>query len=119
MNPVPISLMRAPGAMLVLNQLLESPSVADLDQDLVLVELPGEVFIDVSWYPENDLSGTYHVTAFRRNDWDHPLDVAEAKTARGAALLVEMMAERYASPISPISCSQESVSDYFHSPATV
>ena len=76
MNPVPICLERAPGARLILNNLFASGSTADLDQDLVLVELPGQVFIDVSWYPEHEIPGHFYVTVFERNKWDAPLNKA-------------------------------------------
>jgi hypothetical protein len=92
-DQIPINLAKAPGAKLILNNLVASPSAADLDQDLVLVELPEGAFIDVSWYPENESPGAYYVTVFRRGDWEHPLDSAEARTPQGAALLVEMMAD--------------------------
>jgi hypothetical protein len=103
MDPsVLIDLAKAPGAKLILNNLVASPSNFDLDQDLVLVELPGGIFIDVSWSPEHESAGAYHVTIFRHGDWDHPLDSAEARTPQRAALLVGMMAERHARRVVPI-----------------
>jgi len=38
--------------------------VASLTQDMLEVELPGDVFIDVGWYPEHDPAGGYVIMAF-------------------------------------------------------
>lgn len=102
MNPVHIDLTTAAGARLALNSLFDSPDPIYLDQDLVLVELPGDRFIDVSWLPAGDTSGTYHVTVFRRNDWDNPIRLGEANTASSAARLVEYLAEEYARSFQPV-----------------
>jgi hypothetical protein len=95
MNAVPIDLASAPGARLVSNSLIPTTDPAFLDQDLVLVELPAGLFIDVSWYPEHDLAGKYYVTVFRHGEWESPLDEGEAKCAQEAAALVELLAERH------------------------
>jgi len=126
MSSVLISLMRAPGARLILNNLLTSMSTADLDQDLVLVELPGQIFIDVSWYPENDPHGHFYVTVFEQNRWDAPFAEARADSAIKAAFLVEMLAERFMaeSPsqqsrgVGPISCSQQIDKTYIYVPVS-
>ena len=35
----------------------------ELNQDLLTVILPNDVMIEVSWYPENDPSGCFHIVA--------------------------------------------------------
>jgi hypothetical protein len=107
MNPIPIHLESAPGAKLILNSLCASTDPAYLDQDMVLVELPGAIFIDVSWSPEHDRSGAYFVTVFRRDAWESPLDVAEATDPLLAARLVEEFAQQHSLLSRPDSSSQE------------
>jgi hypothetical protein len=119
MNSVPIDLTYAPGARLVVNNLMASDSLADRDSDLVLVELPGGIFLDVSWYPENEVPGAYYVTVFRRNDWDNPLRTAEAKTPESAAWLVGLLSADFSVRVGPTSCSHETVGDFFIDSAAI
>ena len=45
---------------------LHAPSeLALLTQDMLEVELPNGVIIDVGWYPEHDPNGEYGVVAFQ------------------------------------------------------
>ncbi len=53
------------GGRVVSSSLYDSSAPAYLTQDLLLVALPGEIFIDVSWAPEHDPGGCYYVTVFR------------------------------------------------------
>ena len=51
----------------VLGALCDGENVADLDQDMVQIELPGEVVVDVGWYPDHDPHGEYRLIVFRGN----------------------------------------------------
>src|SRR5437764_1178466 len=53
------------GARVVSSSLYDSSDPAVLTQDLLLVALPGETYIDVSWAPEHDPGGFYYVTVVR------------------------------------------------------
>lgn len=36
----------------------------NLDQDMLQIELPGSIFIDVGWYPDLDQTGEYRLIVF-------------------------------------------------------
>ena len=67
-----------------------------MDQDVLAIELPNHICIDVGWYPENDPSGCYWVRVFQ-GDWDHQLldediqceDIGELKE------ILETLAEQF------------------------
>ena len=63
MNPVKLNLPRT--ARVVFNALTESPQPSRLTQDLLAIELGDGCYIDVSWHPEFDPTGTYTITVFR------------------------------------------------------
>ena len=102
MTTVPIDLTATPSARLIFNHLVTPATVDDLDSDLVLVELPGEIFLDVSWCPANQTPGCYLVTVYRRDQWDSPLGTAEAMTAEEAARLVGRLASEHSQTRRPI-----------------
>ena len=81
------------GARLVVNSLYDSKDPGFLTQDLMLVELPGKTYIDVSWFPEHDPSGAYLITVFRGHD---QITEAEAKTAYEAVNIVERLVAPHA-----------------------
>ena len=53
------------GAKVVVNSLFDSKEPGFLTQDLLLVELPGKTYIDVSWFPEHDPMGAYTISVLR------------------------------------------------------
>jgi hypothetical protein len=89
MNLLTPNLTNANGATIVVNSLFDSRDPGVLAQDLLLVELPGKTYIDVSWFPEHDPSGAYIITVFRGHD---QLVELEAKSASGAIQIVERLA---------------------------
>jgi hypothetical protein len=96
------NLSMAPGARVVVNSLYDSKDAGFLTQDLLLVELSGRTFIDVSWFPEHDPSGIYVITVFRGHD---EILEAEAKTAYEAVNIVESLAVAYSSALGNVSYS--------------
>lgn len=67
-----------------------------LTQDVMEVELSNGVVIDVGWYPEHDLSGTFVIRAFD-GDWDKQLiDPIERQDPNDVCEVVEQLAEELA-----------------------
>ena len=64
---------------LVYSALYDCQDPGVLTQDLLLVELPGKLYIDVSWFPEHDPSGWYTVSVF------HGACTAGARRHKGPA----------------------------------
>jgi hypothetical protein len=54
-----------PGAREMFNALYPTREPRYLTDDLYSVELPGDVFINVGWFPENDPSGAYEVCFYK------------------------------------------------------
>lgn len=83
-----------PGYKLIVNSLYDSTDPACLTADLMLVELSMGMFLDVSWCPEHDPSGSYYVTIFKG---DKEYGELRASTAKGALEIVESMTANDAS----------------------
>ncbi len=68
--------------------------LALLTQDMLEVELPNGVIIDVGWYPEHDPNGEYGIAVFQ----DHPDKPLEkpiyTKNLTDAIVAVETIAQR-------------------------
>lgn len=93
-----ISLHLPKSSSIVFNSLYPSSDPKLLVQDILLVKLPNDVFIDVGWYPEHDPNGRYVIHVFK-GDWNNqmlatPLGEPDANQV---ALRVENLAARYSS----------------------
>jgi hypothetical protein len=86
------------------NTLYYTSDPRHLTQDLLLVELPGGLFIDVSWFPEHDPRGAYHITLCR-NDWECKVDAWVTRSISDVISLVQGIAQRYGEPLGNYSCS--------------
>jgi hypothetical protein len=109
MNLLIPNLSRLPNARLVVSSLFDSKEPGFLTQDLLLVELPGKTYIDVSWFPEHDPSGDYIVTVFRGHD---QLCETETSSPFEAIKLVERMASPFSEAFGNISCSVGKSTDF-------
>lgn len=69
MNPVSLNL---PENAQVYNFLFRSRDPAYLIQDLLTVRLQNGFCIDVGWYPEHDINGSYLIRVFRET-WDNQI----------------------------------------------
>ncbi|MBI1904544.1 MAG: hypothetical protein HYS13_25905 [Planctomycetia bacterium] len=66
-----------------------------LTEDLMEVELPGNVFIAVGWHPSWDPKGSFVITVFR-GDWDDQLENEQlTKDIDDLIAKVEATAARY------------------------
>lgn len=52
----------------------------DLNEDLLQVEFPDNVVLDIGWYPERDPKGQFQVRVIRDLAWDSPLFYAKVST---------------------------------------
>jgi hypothetical protein len=48
----------------VLGALRKTDVLHDLNEDMLQIELPGDVFVDVGWYPDWDPNGEYRLKVF-------------------------------------------------------
>jgi hypothetical protein len=75
----------------------------NLDQDMLSVELPGDVFVDVGWYPDWCEDGEYRVTVYQ-GDYDNRLEaVVKTKDTTEAKRTVESLVWKHTPAISAIS----------------
>lgn len=49
----------------VKGSLYDTSDIRDLTQDMLEIELPGNIFIDVGWYPQWNPAGQYMILVFR------------------------------------------------------
>jgi hypothetical protein len=101
-NLISPDLASVPGAKVVFNSLYDSKDPGCLTQDLLLVTLPTKMFVDVSWFPEHDPSGTYVVSVFRGGQQIREVD---AKSAFDAVKLVGQLAYEFSKDIGNVSAS--------------
>ena len=97
MHPINIQLHKDANAV-VRGAIYSDRTPEALDSELLEVELPHGVFIDVGWYPSGDPDGAFYVTAFL-GSWDHILRRKTTRSPREAASLVENWVEVYTSPL--------------------
>ena len=100
-DPVRISV---PDAQVTWNTLYRTSDPRYLTQDLLLVELWNGMFIDVSWFPEHDPQGAYHITLCQDN-WESQLLAWETKSLTDLVLLVQRIVQNYSLPSVSYSCS--------------
>lgn len=102
MNILTPNLRLTPRARVVVNSLYNSKDPDVLTQDLMLVELPNQTYIDVSWFPEHDPTGAYCVSVIRNRVQIHE---AEASTAPEALMMVQALATVFTQDIGNVACS--------------
>ncbi|MBV7334327.1 hypothetical protein KFU94_40050 [Chloroflexi bacterium TSY] len=59
------------------NELTLADQVDRLNEDLLQVEFPGKVLLDLGWYPAFSNQGQFQVYVVRDANWDEPLFYAE------------------------------------------
>ncbi len=57
-----------------------------LQEDLIQIEFPKKIVVDVGWYPSWDPSGHFQVVVVRDGDWKSPLLFMQAKDLSTLAL---------------------------------
>jgi len=62
----------------------------ELKEDLVQVEYPSGLLVDVGWHPEFSADGSFLIQVVKSNDWEHPVFRGLATTV---ASLKEQLAE--------------------------
>ncbi|WEK08955.1 MAG: hypothetical protein P0Y51_28490 [Candidatus Pseudomonas colombiensis] len=66
-----------------LSHLTDQPLTRQLDalkEDLLQVEYPGQLLLDVGWYPEFDKDGAFRVQVIKDQDWQQPLSSQQARS---------------------------------------
>jgi hypothetical protein len=91
LKPVDI---QVPGARVTWNALYHTSNPCYLNQDLLLVELPNNIFIDVSWFPEHDPHGEYYITIFQ-GDWEHQINTWKTRSLSDVISLVQRIAQQF------------------------
>ena len=51
--------------------------VDNLNEDLLQVTFPGDIRLDIGWYPAQTAKGQFQVRVIRDADWDNPIFYAE------------------------------------------
>jgi hypothetical protein len=94
MNLVELKLPK--GAKVLFNSLYRASTPSFLTQDLLAVELPNQVVIDVGWYPQFDPLGSYLVSVFRQT-WENQLvEPIETRDIDQVVAEVERLAREFA-----------------------
>jgi hypothetical protein len=69
-----------------------------LREDILEIELPSDLTIDVGWYPEDDPAGAFQIVLYR-DYWSNQLvPPVEVKTISDVVKEVEKLAKTYSAP---------------------
>jgi len=77
------------------NSLYDSLQPSVLTSDVLLVELPDGVFVDVGWYPERDPNGQFRICVFQ-GAWDNRLTCERTASPQDVAARVSRLVRRFA-----------------------
>lgn len=89
MEPIDLRFLESPGVC-IKGEIYGEMHPDVLLQDLIEVELPSGEIIDVGWYPEHDLHGSFRVS---RYDYSDTLQQQYAPTAMGALAIVKCLVD--------------------------
>lgn len=65
-----------------------SPPLDELLEDLLWVQFPRGISIDVGWYPECSPGGRFVVSTVCNDNWDEPVFASETRSSRDLLLLI-------------------------------
>jgi hypothetical protein len=95
MNLLDITLPGWSHARVLYNSLYDSLQPSALTSDVLLVELPDDVFVDVGWYPERDPTGQFRICVFQ-GTWDNRLVCERTASPQDVAARVSRLVLRFA-----------------------
>jgi hypothetical protein len=72
-----------------LNNIDPSYQIESLKEDLLQVEYPASMLLDVGWYPSFNITGCFQIRVIKEYDWDTPLFSSQANTVQ--SLIEEMI----------------------------
>jgi hypothetical protein len=72
-----------------------------LDQDILEVELPNGIYIDVGWFPQHDANGRFVIRAYREHRRQPLREPIETREPFDVAKFVVDLVSTYASPRPP------------------
>lgn len=98
----PIKIKVPSGAEIVFNHLYRTADPALLTADLLGIALPGQYFIDVSWYPEGNPKGEYTIALYHKL-WDNKEGEYETPSLELAVEIVQALASKYCEPVASAS----------------
>jgi hypothetical protein len=79
--------------------LYEDYELFELDQDILEIDLPSGLTIDVGWYPQHDPNGAFQIVVFK-DYWDaQKQKPILARNPIQVASLVEALASAYSVPL--------------------
>lgn len=83
-----------PPAVKVTGALYSRSRVHDLSEDMLQLELPGNLVIDVGWYPQWDRNGSYVILVFQ-DTVDHVLEKIRTRDYRIVVKQVQALLDKY------------------------
>lgn len=52
-----------------------------LDEDLIQIEFPNQIIVDVGWYPSHSPKGEFQVVLIKSYDWEKPVRLRKSTDA--------------------------------------
>ena len=56
-----------------------SKQLNELKEDMLQIEYPDDVVLDIGWYPCFDIKGSFKVMVIKGTDWENPIYTSSAK----------------------------------------
>lgn len=90
--------LKLPGDVKVTGALYSRSNIRDLTEDMLQLELPGGLVIDVGWYPELDRTGSYAIVVFE-DSVDHALEKIRTRDIRVVVKEIYSLLSKYLPPV--------------------
>jgi len=53
--------------------------IDELKEDLLQVQFPNDIILDIGWYPSFDQNGSFRICLIKELDWSNPIDFVKCK----------------------------------------
>ncbi len=119
MKPIELNLPKVSlGRIKIKGHLYDTKDPVYLVQDILDIELPNGISIDVGWHPESDITGAYRVVVYR-GYWSNQLtEPCRTKGALEVVDIVQRLVKEFSAPTVTISASKETRHERSYKPSS-
>ena len=83
----------------ILGALYDRSNIKRLDQDMIQIILPGQIVIDVGWYPDRNPNGEYRLVVFQGDVDNKKEAILRTRDVKAVMSAIYRYVAKYLSPI--------------------